>query len=128
MLDKALVSIMTTIIILIIFVSMMGMMLSIIQKIEFNLDCKATLYEMDMTGGLTFASRQKLEDKLIESGCVNIIINAPQQVQYGEWMTLTVSCNVKSYQWTNTFQKEEGMLYFSYNRKIISRKIHNMAY
>lgn len=128
MLDKALVSLVCFTVIIILFVGMIGMILTIVQKTEFNIMCRSALYEMDLAGGLTAISSQKLFDTLTQSGYKNILISGSEQVQYGDWMSLEVCGYVKSYKFVNLFQKEEEMLYFSYNRKIISRKIHNFAY
>ena len=128
MIDKAIVSVLSMVFLLILFFNIIGMMLSFIQKINFDQACRSTLFEMDLSGGLTDEKRQDLRTNLESSGYRNITIEAPAEVQYGEWISLKVEASIKTIGLINFIQKEEGMLYFSYDRKIISRKIHNMAY
>lgn len=128
MIDKAIVSIVSMIFILILFVSVIGMMLAFVQKIDFDQACRSAFFEMDLAGGLTDVKRQELNTILQNSGYLNISVEAPDEVQYGDWITLKVNASIKTMWWENLFQREEGMLYFSYDRKIVSRKIHNMAY
>lgn len=128
MIDKAIVSVLSMVFLLILFFNIIGMMLSFIQKINFDQTCRSTLFEMDLSGGLTDEKRQDLRTNLENAGYKNITIEAPVEVQYGEWITLKVEASIKTIGWINFLHKEEGMLYFSYGRKIISRKIHNMAY
>lgn len=128
MIDKAIVSAISMVFLLILFLSMMGMMLTFVKKIGFDQACRNTLLEMDLAGGLSEAKRQELNDSLEQSGYLDISIEAPGEVQYGEWISLRVNATLPTTLWSNLFQDEEGMLYFSYGQKIVSRKIHNMAY
>lgn len=128
MIDKAIISIVSMIFILILFVTVTGMMLTFVQKIDFDQACRSALFEMDLSGGLTDTKRQELNTTLQNSGYLDISVEAPNEVQYGEWITLKVNASIRTMWWGNLFQREEGMLYFSYDRRIISRKIHNMAY
>jgi len=128
MIDKAIVSIMSVIFLLMIFVSIMGMMLTVVQKIDFDQICRSSLFEMDLSGGLTDEKRQNLYTELENSGYLNVSVQAPIEVQYGNWIALKVNACIRTSGWNNLFQREEEMLYFSYDQKIISRKIHNMAY
>ena len=128
MIDKAIVSVLSMVFLLILFFNIIGMMLSFIQKINFDQECRSILFEMDLSGGLTAEKRQELRTDLENAGYKNVIIEAPAEVQYGEWITLKVEASIKMAGWIDFLHKEEGMLYFSYDRKIISRKIHNLAY
>ena len=128
MIDKAIVSVLSMVFLLVLFFNIIGMMLSFIQKINFDQECRSMLFEMDLYGGLTDEKRQELRADLESAGYKNVIIEAPEEVQYGEWITLKVEASIQTMGRIDFFQKEEGMLYFSYDRKIISRKIHNMAY
>jgi len=128
MIDKAIVSAISMVFLLILFLSMMGMMLTFVKKIDFDQACRNTLLEIDLAGGLSEAKRQELNDSLEQSGYLDISIEAPGEVQYGEWISLRVNAALPTTLWSNLFQDEEGMLYFSYGQKIVSRKIHNMAY
>lgn len=128
MIDKAIVSAISMVFLLILFLSMMGMMLTFVKKIDFDGVCRNTLFEMDLAGGLTEVKRKELNDFLEQSGYLDISIEAPDEVQYGEWISLRVNAAVRATLWNNLFRDEEGMLYFSYDQKIVSRKIHNMAY
>lgn len=128
MIDKAIVSAISMVFLLILFLSMMGMMLTFVKKIDFDQACRNTLLEMDLAGGLSEVKRQELNDSLEQSGYLDISIEAPGEVQYGEWISLKVNAMIPTTLWSNLFQDEEGMLYFSYGQKIVSRKIHNMAY
>ena len=103
-------------------------MLTFVKKIDFDQDCRNTLLEMDLSGGLTELKKQELRETLEESGYLNVFIEASGEVQYGDWIALRVNAAIRTTLWNNLFQDEEGMLYFSYDQKIVSRKIHNMAY
>ena len=128
MLDKAIVSIMCIIFLIIIFVSMISMMSTIVQKIDFDQTCRTALYEMDLSGGLTDAKRQELYTILTSSGFQNVTIDAPSQIQYGNIITLKVSAFIRIKLMNGMFIREERIINFSYDRSIVSRKIHNMAY
>ena len=128
MLDKAIVSIMCIIFIFIIFISMMSMILTIVQKIDFDQTCRNALYEMDLSGGLKDIKRQELYTILTNAGFQNIVILAPTEVQYGNWITLNVHATVKVNIMNKFLKREERIINFSYSRSIVSRKIHNMAY
>lgn len=128
MIDKAIVSAISMVFLLVLFLCLMGMMLTFVKKIDFDQVCRTALYEMDLAGGLTEMKRQELITDLERSGYMNISIEAPDEVQYGEWISLKVNAVIRTTVGGNLFQDEEGMLYFSYDQRIVSRKIHNMAY
>lgn len=128
MIDKAIVSVFCMAFLIVIFLCIMGMMLSFIQKVDFDQSCRTALLEMDLEGGLTDEKRLELKSNLECSGFLNVVIEAPEEVQYGEWITLNVDASTQTMWWNNLIQRKEGMLYFSYNQKIVSRKIHNFAY
>ncbi len=126
--DKAIVSVISMVFLLFLSLSILSMMLAFIEKNDFDQVCRNALYEMDLDGGLSGDKRQELEDSLEQSGYSDIWIEAPEEVQYGEWIRLKVNATFQMTVLKNLFQNEEGMLYFSYNQKIISRRIHNEAY
>jgi len=128
MIDKAIITVFSMVFILIVFLSIMGMMLSFIKKIEFNQTCRTALLEIDLSGGLTNEKRRELNTNLESDGYLHIDIEAPTEVQYGEWIRLKVNASTRTTWWSDFFQRREGMLYFSYDQKIVSRNIHNMAY
>ena len=128
MMDKAIVSVISMVFLLILSLSILSMMLAFVEKNDFDQVCRNALYEMDLDGGLSGTKRQELEDSLEQSGYSDVCIEAPDVVQYGEWIPLKVNATFQMTLLNNLFQNEEGMLYFSYSQKIISRKIHNEAY
>lgn len=128
MLDRAIISIMCMLFLILLLVFMVGMVITITQKIEFDQFCRASLYEMDLAGGMTDPMRIKLNSDLCAAGYLNVKITAPLQVQYGNWMKLTVSADVPGRNWISLFHPVEGTVHFTYDRSIVSRKIHNMAY
>ncbi len=128
MIDKAIITVFSMVFLLIVFLSIMGMMLSFIKKIEFNQTCRTALLEIDLSGGLTNEKRRELNTNLESDGYLHIDIEAPTEVQYGEWIRLKVNASTRTTWWSDFFQRREGMLYFSYDQKIVSRNIHNMAY
>ncbi|MHB1485165.1 MAG: hypothetical protein ACYCYI_10930 [Saccharofermentanales bacterium] len=128
MLDKAIVSIMCIIFLIMIFISMMGMMLTFVQKIDFDQTCRTALYEMDLSGGLTDVKRQELYTILTDNGFQNVSIAAPAEVQYGSIINLRVFATRRVGMINYLLQREEKTIDFKYDRSIVSRKIHNMAY
>jgi hypothetical protein len=104
------------------------MILAIVQKIEFDRICRFSLYDMDIQGGLTETTRTKLKTDLESYGFTEVLIEGTTQVQYGEWLNLKVTAGIKTKKWTDLLNFEEGTAYLTYERQIVSRQIHNMAF
>jgi len=128
MLDKAMVSVMCLILLAVFLIGILGMILAIVQKIEFDRICRFSLYDMDMNGGLTETTRIKLKTDLESYGFTEVEIDGTAQVQYGEWLNLKVTAGIKTKKWTDLLNFEEGTAYLTYERQIVSRQIHNMAF
>lgn len=128
MLDKAIVTVFSIILIIALCVNMVGMILTIVQKINFDNTCKNALFQIDIDGGLTEQNRQDLTFRLTQSGFDNIVIEGPDAVQYGEWIYFMVKARIKNQNWNGIFQIGTEYTEITYERQIISRKIHNSAY
>lgn len=128
MIDKAIVFVASMVLMILIFINIIGMMLSFVQKMNFDQICRSELMGIDLAGGLTEDKEQEFCTSLERAGYRDILVEAPEEVQYGDWIILKVCAGIPKNRWSNLFKKEEAMFYFSYERKIVSRNIHNMAY
>jgi hypothetical protein len=128
MLDKAIVSVVCILVLFAVLVSMLGMMTQILKKHEFDRICRATLHEIDLAGGMSMKTKEGLLDKLESAGMIVYVIQAPEEVQYGDRIRFLVVAGLSVKQIVSLMESEERILYFSYEREIISRKIHNEAF
>ncbi|MHB1452487.1 MAG: hypothetical protein ACYCYM_00825 [Saccharofermentanales bacterium] len=128
MLDKAIVTVFSIILIIALCVNVIGMILVVAQKINFDNICKNALFQIDIDGGLSEQNRQDLISRLTRSGFDDIVIEGPEAVQYGDWIYFSVKVRIKTQNWNGLFQLNTEYAEITYERQIISRKIHNSAY
>ncbi|MHB8964328.1 MAG: hypothetical protein ACYC5K_14385 [Saccharofermentanales bacterium] len=128
MIDKAIVTVFSVILIIALCVNIIGMILAIVLKINFDNICRNALFQIDIDGGLTEQTRKDLEFRLDQSGFDEIVIDGPDAVQYGDWIYFTVHAQIRIKNWNSLFHTSTENTEFTYARQIISRKIHNAAY
>jgi hypothetical protein len=129
LLDKAIVTVFCLILMMVMCIQLVGMMSTVVSKINFDHACKNTLFQIDLDGGLTEENRQNLILRLTGSGYTNITVQGPSAVQYGEWISFRVTASSPIRSW-NGFLSDENRrdMEFVYDQRILSRKIHNDAY
>lgn len=128
MLDRAIVIIFGVVFLLTICLSMFGIIFTLVQEIQFESVCKNTLNKIDLDGGLTYSARSKLVQSLKDKGYKNITVTAPINIQYGEIIIFKVDAE------KGKVASQKLLIFLGfveeshYESKIISRKIHNLAF
>ncbi len=127
MLDKAIISVFCIVLILTICIVSFEMIFTVVLKVNFDNQCRNTLIRIDMDGGLKNSVREILIGNLRSSGFVDIDIEAPDEVGYGE----TIDFNVYA-RHSELIGGFFGMMFrtgrFGYENSVTSRKIHNDAF
>ena len=127
MLDKAVVCVFCMILILSITMISFDLSASVIRKITFDNICRDALHRIDLEGGMSEEVQDLLSDKLNAAGFSDVLIIAPEYVQYGDPIEFIVEA------WADAFFKTSegsgtGKRKYGYEKSVVSRRIHNNAF
>ena len=122
---KAVVFAILMVIMICIAVSLVEMVIPLSARAEMNTQCRRTLLNMEVQGGLTSDEKTSLEKILNEVGFSSISISGTETAKFGDEMFLKVEAKYCYSRLMGLFSRNETEQKMMYERISVSRKVVN---
>lgn len=123
MIDKAILSVVLTVLLVSLTVAVLMLIVPLYHRIEFDQLCQAQLLRMEAAGGSTDEQIGLLKADLISAGFRVVRLSATSTAPFGGELVLFVEAARDSQQISSDLSMKEVSLSLSFHRSVLCRKI-----